>query len=231
MRDFADLSFLFFRVFRVFRSFLPAPENPWPTLLFLCASVPLWWSSLGNAIEITQNPCILFLPRVQLLCHLWPVSARLAQRKSTSLTRKGSQVQVLHRAPFLSRAPMLLLPGLPKTPIKLMFVTSGAAAAITLVLVLIALSLGLERRGDGGYPWLEAAFCVNAPGAVVFTGVSALVLAITGRLSEIPDLTFIIASASISVPIYGLAGLWLGVLLQRRSIRKTSENLPHSSHS
>ena len=103
---------------------------------------------------------------------------------------------------------------------KLMLLTAGVSATVTFVLVLIALSLGIERRGIGGHVWLEAALWFNAPGALIFTVGGGLVLLVTGHLSEIPDLTVVIVSAFISTLIYGFAGLWLGVILQRRRSRR-----------
>ena len=118
----------------------------------------------------------------------------------------------------------MLRPGLPRQPLKLMLLTAGSSATITLALILIALSLGIEHRGIGGHVWLEAACWFNAPGALVFLAGCAVVIAITGRLSEIPDLTFLIVAACISTVIYGFAGLWLGVILQRRRMRREMES-------
>ena len=123
----------------------------------------------------------------------------------------------------------MLRPGLPRQPMKLMLLTAGASATVTFALVLIALSLGIEHRGVGGHVWLEAACWFNAPGALVFLAGCALVIATTGRLSEIPDLTFLIVAACISTVIYGFAGLWLGVILQRRRRRREIESQSHAS--
>ncbi len=112
---------------------------------------------------------------------------------------------------------------------KLMLLTAGASATVTFALVLIALSLGIEHRGVGGHVWLEAALWFNAPGALVFLAGCALVIAITGRLSEIPDLTSLVVAACISTVIYGFAGLWLGVILQRRRTRREMEGQSHAN--
>ena len=117
----------------------------------------------------------------------------------------------------------MLRPVLPKHPIKLMLLTSGVSAGITLGLVLLALSLGIGRAGDTGRVWLFVALCINAPGALVLMVGGAFIVAATGRLGAIPDLTFVILSACISTMVYGFAGLWLGVVLQCRRIRREME--------
>lgn len=110
----------------------------------------------------------------------------------------------------------MIRPGLPRQPLKLMFLTAGASAVITFALILVALVFGIEHRGVGGHRWLEAAMWLNVPGALVVVIDCVPAILATGGMNEIPDLTFVILSACISTVIYGFAGLWLGITFQRR---------------
>src|SRR5262245_44054228 len=54
---------------------------------------------INMLLGIFPKAADLNLARAALLFYRLPAGARLAQRKSTSFTRKGSQVQILQRAP------------------------------------------------------------------------------------------------------------------------------------